>query len=182
MRNNNRIRHPLQYPKDTVFFDKEKFNGKVPNKQIFAQPNCGWVTVYPVYLDKSKTRPQGRKVNQQHACQLVSASHIFEACRRLNLGRVLEVRSLCLSILIANTFPPRRRSLELSILEIGEDGDVFVFSLNNQMGLFVMRKSRHVRIYFSNFVRKYRKLKCQRESKTQQQLRRTRRKRKRRGR
>ena len=84
-------RHPLQYPRDTVFFDREKFQ-KPPTKQDFATQGCGWVTVYPVYLDKNKTKVQGRKVTLDVACPIVSASHIFEACKRLKLGRVLEVR------------------------------------------------------------------------------------------
>ena len=83
-------RHPLQYPRDTVFFDREKFQ-KPPTKQDFATQGCGWVTVYPVYLDKNKTKVQGRRVTLDIACQVVSASHIFEACKRLKLGRVLEV-------------------------------------------------------------------------------------------
>lgn len=87
------IRHPLQYPRDTVFFDRETFQ-KPPTKQIFAKPGCGWVSVYPVYLDKSKTRPEGRKVALDSACEIISASHIFEACKRLNLARVLEVSCL----------------------------------------------------------------------------------------
>ena len=47
--------------------------------------------MYPVYLDKNKTKVQGRKVTLDVACPIVSASHIFEACKRLKLGRVLEV-------------------------------------------------------------------------------------------
>merc|ERR1712070_72804 len=59
----------------------------------FATQGCGWVTVYPVYLDKNKTKVQGRKVTLDVACPIVSASHIFEACKRLKLGRVLEPRA-----------------------------------------------------------------------------------------
>ena len=54
-----------------------------------------------MYLDKSKTRPEGRKVALDSACEIISASHIFEACKRLNLARVLEVS--CLSRFISSS-------------------------------------------------------------------------------
>jgi hypothetical protein len=172
-------RHPLQYPRDTVFFDREKFQ-KPPTKQDFATQGCGWVTVYPVYLDKNKTKVQGRRVTLDIACQVVSASHIFEACKRLKLGRVLEVLLFFCTTsrtTIDSNFHTSPNSLARNILEIGEDGVEYVFRSRHPRERIVILISKQERICLLKYVRWCRRSRCRKGITT---IRRRRRRRKRR--
>lgn len=69
--------HPLQYPKNATLFDKSNASfadGTCTTREDVVNRGSGWVTVWPLYLDASKTKTQGRKVPKRLACTSLSLS------------------------------------------------------------------------------------------------------------
>ncbi|KAG4102524.1 signal recognition particle, SRP19 subunit [Neocallimastix lanati (nom. inval.)] len=84
-------------------FDIENMDFPLPDQEVPTDANLGgmtkeqikeeiknWMCIYPVYIDSTKTKEQGRKLGKEYCCEKPQSFAMLEAMGKLRISSVLE--------------------------------------------------------------------------------------------
>jgi len=63
------------------------------DKSVSSKAGKTWLMIYPIYLNKKKTQPEGRRVPVEKGVENPVCQEIADACRELGFQTEIEVLS-----------------------------------------------------------------------------------------